>query len=84
MRDEYLQEAQTIVEDPNTLINLVSRRSKQLKHGSKPLIESLEKLEPEDIALREIIEGKITFQPWDQSLEGWVFDSSSSLQDLSL
>ena len=84
MRDEYLQEAQTIVEDPNTLINLVSRRSKQLKHGSKPLIESLEKLEPEDIALREIIEGKITFQPWDQSLEGWVFDSSSLLQDLSL
>ena len=57
MRDEYLQEAQAIVEDPNTLINLVSRRSKQLKHGSKPLIESLEKLEPEDIALREIIEG---------------------------
>ena len=84
MRDEYLQEAQTIVEDPNTLINLVSRRSKQLKHGSKPLIESLEKLEPEDIALREIIEGKITFQPWDQSLEGWVFDPSSLLQDLSL
>jgi len=70
VRDEYLQEAQTIVEDPNTLINLVSRRSKQLKHGSKPLIESLEKLEPEDIDLREIIEGKITFQPWDQSLEG--------------
>ena len=67
MRDEYLQEAQTIVEDPNTLINLVSRRSKQLKHGSKPLIESLEKLEPEDIALREIIEGKITYQAWDPS-----------------
>ena len=58
MRDEYLQEAQSIVEDPNALINLVSRRSKQLKHGSKPLIESLEKLEPEDVTLREIIEGK--------------------------
>ena len=72
MRDEYLQEAQTIVEDPNTLINLVSRRSKQLKHGSKPLIESLEKLEPEDIALREIIEGKITYQPWDQNSENWL------------
>lgn len=73
MRDEYLQEAQTIVEDPNALINLVSRRSKQLKHGSKPLIESLEKLEPEDIALREIIEGKITYQAWDPSSEDWLF-----------
>lgn len=69
MRDEYLKEAQAIVEDPNALINLVSRRSKQLKHGSKPLIESLEKLEPEDIALREIIEGKITYQPWEQGSE---------------
>ena len=69
MRDEYLQEAQAIVEDPNTLINLVSRRSKQLKHGSKPLVESLEKLEPEDIALREIIEGKISYQAWQESDE---------------
>ena len=69
MRDEYLQEAQQIVNDPNTLINMVSRRSKQLKYGSKPLVESLEKLEPEDIALREIIEGKISFQEWSESDE---------------
>ena len=69
MRDEYLQEAQQIVNDPNTLINMVSRRSKQLKHGSKPFVESLEKLEPEDIALREIIEGKISYQAWQESDE---------------
>lgn len=67
MRDEFLKEAQQIVNDPNTLINMVSRRSKQLKHGSKPLVESLEKLEPEDIALKEIIEGKISYQEWDGS-----------------
>jgi DNA-directed RNA polymerase subunit K/omega len=29
----------------------------------------LEKLEPEDVALREIIEGKITYQPWDENSE---------------
>lgn len=62
MRDEYLNEAQKIIPDPNILINVVSRRSKQLKHGMKPLIESLEKLEPEDIALREVIEGKIDYE----------------------
>ena len=67
MRDEFLKEAQQIVNDPNTLINMVSRRSKQLKHGSKPLVESLEKLEPEDIALKEIIEGKISYQAWQES-----------------
>ncbi|MEC9124032.1 MAG: DNA-directed RNA polymerase subunit omega, partial [Verrucomicrobiota bacterium] len=62
-----LKEAQEIITDPNTLINVVSRRSKQLKFGNKPLVESLEKLEPEDIALREIIEGKISYQEWDET-----------------
>lgn len=61
MRDEYLSRAQEVIPDPNILINVVSRRSKQLKYGMKPLVESLEKLEPEDIALREIIEGKISY-----------------------
>ena len=67
VREEYLKEAQQIIQDPNTLINVVSRRSKQLKFGNKPLVESLEKLEPEDIALREIIEGKISYQEWEEN-----------------
>jgi DNA-directed RNA polymerase subunit omega len=62
VRDEYLKEAQKSISDPNVLINLVSRRVKQLKRGHRPLVESLEKLTPEDIALREIIEGKISFE----------------------
>ena len=62
MRDEYIKEAQKIIHDPNILINVVSRRVKQLKRGSRPLVESLEKLAPEDIALREIIEGKINHE----------------------
>ncbi len=62
MRDEYLRDAQKKISDPNILINVVSRRCKQLKRGMKPLVESLEKLEPEDIALREIIEGKIDYE----------------------
>jgi DNA-directed RNA polymerase subunit omega len=41
---------------------VVSRRVKQLKRGSRPLVESLEKLSPEDVALREIIDGKISFE----------------------
>ena len=61
MRDDYLKQAQQIIPDPNILINVVSRRAKQLKLGNKPLVESLEKLDPEDIALREVIEGKISY-----------------------
>jgi DNA-directed RNA polymerase subunit omega len=48
---------------------MVSRRAKQLKQGHKPLIESLEKLEPEDIAMREIIEGKIDYQLFEEGDE---------------
>ena len=43
-------------------MNVVSRRVKQLRRGSRPLVESLEKLAPEDVALREIIEGRISYE----------------------
>lgn len=62
MRDDYIKEALKAINDPNVLINVVSRRVKQLKRGNRPLVESLEKLSPEDIALREVIEGKISFE----------------------
>jgi DNA-directed RNA polymerase subunit omega len=61
MRDDYIKEALKSIHDPNVLINVVSRRVKQLRRGNRPLVESLEKLSPEDVALREVIEGKISF-----------------------
>jgi len=65
MRDDYLKEALKVIPDPNLLINVVSRRVKQLRRGSRPLVESLEKLSSEDLALREIIDGKISFETGD-------------------
>ena len=62
MRDDYLQSALKVIDDPTILVNVVSRRVKQLKRGNRPLIESLEKLSAEDTALREIAEGKITYE----------------------
>ena len=61
MRDDYIKEALKVIPDPNMLINVVSRRVKQLRRGNRPLVESLEKLSSEDLALREIIDGKISF-----------------------
>ena len=69
MRDDYLQAAQSVITDPNILVNVVSRRAKQLKNGYKPLVESLERLSAEDIALREIIEGKISYQLGEKDKE---------------
>ncbi|MDR0741112.1 MAG: DNA-directed RNA polymerase subunit omega [Puniceicoccales bacterium] len=62
MRNDYLAAAQNIITDPMILINIISKRVRQLKFGERPLIYSLERLAPEDIALREIIEGKIRFE----------------------
>jgi DNA-directed RNA polymerase subunit omega len=62
MRDEYVRAALEVVSDPNVLINVVSRRVKQLKRGNRTLVESLEKLSAEDTALREIIERKISYE----------------------
>jgi len=62
MRDDYLLKARAVIPEPYILVNVVSRRVKQLRRGSRPLVESLEKLLPEDIALREIIEGKISYE----------------------
>ena len=62
MRDDYLQAALKVIGDPNILVNVVSRRVKQLRRGNRPLVESLEKLSAEDTALREIAEGKIAYE----------------------
>jgi DNA-directed RNA polymerase subunit omega len=62
MRDDYIKDALKTIPDPNILINVISRRVKQLKRGNRPLVESLEKLSPEDTALREVIEGKISHE----------------------
>lgn len=58
-----------MIPDPNILINVVSRRVKQLRHGARPLVVSLEKLTLEDVALREIAERKISYElPTDEQL----------------
>ena len=58
--------AQEIVPDPNILVNLVSQRVRQLNSGRggrcNPLVMNVENLAVADIALREIIEGKMSFE----------------------
>ncbi len=62
MRDDYILQAREVIPDPYILVNVVSRRVKQLRRGSRPLVESLEKLSAEDTALREIAERKISYE----------------------
>ena len=69
LREDYLRQAQKVIPDPNILINVVSRRVKQLKYGARPTVESLEKLSLEDIALLEIIKGHIKYELYEAPKE---------------
>ena len=62
MRDDYLRDALKAIPDPNSLVNVVSIRVKQLRAGHRALVESLEKLSLPDTALREIAEGRIHYE----------------------
>ena len=62
MRDDFLRRALKVVDDPYVLVNIVSRRAKQLRRGNRALVFSLEKLSFEDTALLEVAEGRIGFE----------------------
>lgn len=59
MKSELVEKASEVMPDPQVLINMVSRRVKQLNDGRAPLVETVPSMGAADIALTEIIEGKI-------------------------
>ena len=59
MKNDLVEQAAGIVPDPLVLINLVSKRVAQLNQGRSPLINAVPSMGFADIALTEIIEGKI-------------------------
>jgi len=63
MNADLVKAALEKILNPHVLINLVSRRVRQLNSGggraSRPLVAGVANLGAADIALREIIEGKM-------------------------
>ncbi len=66
MNAELCKKAAEKVGNPNVLVNLISRRVRQLNAGGgglgRPLISDVGNLGAADIALREIIEEKIGWE----------------------
>ena len=66
MNAEYVKKALEKVGNPNVLVNLVSRRVRQLNSGggsiSRPLLADVGQLGAADIALLEIIEEKMGWE----------------------
>src|SRR5450755_4597469 len=62
MTTQLLQEAALVIPNQQVLINVVSKRVRQLGLGHRPLVEATPRSSLTDIALREIIAGKLTYE----------------------
>ena len=62
MKAELVTAASNVVRNPQILVNMVSRRVRQLSLGHRPLVEFAPGLGHADIALTEIVNGKLEFE----------------------
>jgi DNA-directed RNA polymerase subunit omega len=70
MTTQLLQEAAQVIPNQQTLINVVSKRVRQLGLGHRPLVETTPRMSLTDIALKEIIAGKLTYESLEGATDG--------------
>lgn len=64
MKSDLIEKASLVITDPPVLINMVSQRVRQLNQGQNPMVQLFGvRTGSADIALMEIIAGKITMKP---------------------
>ncbi len=62
MKVELIEKAAAIVGDNQLLVNIVSKRVQQLNHGADPFVPTTPEMGSGDIALTEIINGKLVWR----------------------
>ena len=62
MKSKFFAAAAQQIPAPELLINLISRRVRQLAQGARPLTLTDPKMDFADIALKEVGEGKLTYE----------------------
>jgi DNA-directed RNA polymerase subunit omega len=62
IKNEYLELAQQRIPSPELLVNVVRRRVRQLIQGHRPITQTDARMEFSDIALKEISEGRLTYE----------------------
>jgi DNA-directed RNA polymerase subunit omega len=70
MTTQLLQEAAQVIPNQQLLINVVSKRVRQLGLGHRPMVEAGPRASLTDIALKEIIAGKLTFESIKSEKDG--------------
>ena len=69
MTAQLLQEAAQVIPNQQVLINVVSKRVRQLGLGHRPMVESTPRMSLMDIALKEVIAGKLAYEAVEPSDE---------------
>ena len=62
MNPDLVKAASEVITNQQILVNMVSRRVRQLTLGHRPLVACAPGLREADIALTEIANGKLTFE----------------------
>jgi DNA-directed RNA polymerase subunit K/omega len=62
MKPDLVKAASEVITNQQILVNMVSRRVRQLCLGHRPMVEHAPGLREADIALMEIAAGKLTFE----------------------
>ncbi|MFZ0915849.1 MAG: DNA-directed RNA polymerase subunit omega [Candidatus Udaeobacter sp.] len=62
MKADLIKAASEVITNQQILVNMVSRRVRQLSLGHRPLVEHAPGLREADIALTEIANGKLSFE----------------------
>src|SRR2546429_8139504 len=62
MKADLVKAASEVITNQQILVNMVSRRVRQLSLGHRPLVEYAPGLREADIALTEIAHGKLAFE----------------------
>jgi DNA-directed RNA polymerase subunit omega len=70
MTTQLLQEAAAVIPNQQLLINVVSKRVRQLGLGHRPMVETTPRMSLTDIALKEIIAGKLAYEELKESADG--------------
>lgn len=82
MKTELIEKASKIVGDNQLLINIVSKRVQQLNHGADPFVPTEPEMGLGDIALTEIVEGKLVWREVDET-EAEAEDAFAALSEES-
>ncbi len=69
MKTELIEKASRKVGDNQLFINIVSKRVQQINHGADPYIPTTPEMGAGDIALTEIIEGKLQWHEQEEPEE---------------